>query len=50
MIFLVLSLKKTERLDVSSFKFGISLISVCLVVVDGISASAVKSEEVNPKR
>lgn len=33
-----------------SFSFRVSLISVCLVVVDGISAPAVKSEEVNSSR
>ena len=33
-----------------SLRFRVSLISLCLVVVDGISAPAVKWEEVNSKR
>lgn len=33
-----------------SFSFRVSLISVCLVVVGGISAPAVKSEEVKSSR
>jgi hypothetical protein len=37
-------------LDVVSFRLRVSLIFVCLVVVDGISAPAVMSEEVNSKK